>query len=93
MPGAFTFHITYWWPIGEHSKRPEPRVTLTGPADWTATPGQVEGTTGTFTVLGTPDRLRNGLTLQGQAANQRRQVEVVIPAPWLVAARAARELG
>ncbi len=87
LSGRFTFHIKYWWPVADGVASPSPRVRLVAPAGWQFTPLQMDAATGEFTVTGLPDQARNILVLEGKTGDEERHASVVIPAPWLVAAK------
>lgn len=60
------------------------KITLTVPQGWQVSPESIEATSGTFTVTGTPDHLQNQLTLKADTDGKTQQVDIQLPAPWLV---------
>ena len=82
----FQFRIRYWWPVLSKPAGDKTEVRVTVPHDWTAKPQSSEGLSGEFVVDGKPDRLKNVLTLEGVSGTDKRRAEIVIQAPWLLAA-------
>lgn len=81
------FRIKYWWSAAGGAANSSLCVTLTAPSGWQVTPPQINGATGEFMATGAPDQFQNTLTMDGQAGDEKRVASVMIPAPWLVAAK------
>ena len=80
-----TFKIKYWL-----SQVPA-QVDLAVPEGWRIVPpgasqpsGNPDPSTGEFTVVGTPDHLRNTLSLSAKQDGVDSKVDIMIPAPWLL---------
>jgi lysophospholipase L1-like esterase len=84
--GTFAFRIDYFWD-GKAAGGEVPSLALNVPSGWTVEPASRRGWTGTFQVSGVPDRRENQLTLEGCAGEATRRASIVVPAPWLVAAK------
>jgi len=82
-----TFRVRYWWPPVRQAADHKPRVELVVPKGWQVSPSAVEEFTGEFTVTGTPDQIKNILSIQGRVGDEQRRTDVPIPTPWLVAAK------
>jgi lysophospholipase L1-like esterase len=83
------FLIRYWWPVETTPAGGKPEVHVTVPQDWTTWTIEAKnsgGLSGQFLVSGKPDRLKNVFTLEGASGADKRRAEIVIPAPWLLAA-------
>jgi lysophospholipase L1-like esterase len=80
------FRVRYWWPFAPKPGDERTEVRITVPQDWTAKLQSSEGLSGEFLVSGKCDRLKNVLTMEGAVGADKRRVEIVVPAPWLLAA-------
>lgn len=63
-----------------------PQVSLRLPEGWTAAPGDVCGTEGTFHLRGRPDRVSTAVTLVASCGGRAVEQAVAVPAPWRVSA-------
>ena len=81
-----TFKVAFWFtnsvPRKEDAARPH--VQLTAPEGWTVTPASLDAASGSFTVSGPLDRLRNVLTITARQGDIATKAQVVIPPPWLI---------
>ena len=78
----FEFKVRYAW-RGEPA---DANVRLTASEGWTVEPAAAKGARGEFILKGTPDRMANRFTLEGEAGGEKSTVTGSIAAPWLVAA-------
>lgn len=81
QPGRFTFEIRAHFPTGPDHQG---ALRITPPEGWTASATTLRHSGETFTLTGTPDRLRNRFTLAMEGPGG--SVEGYLPAPWLVSA-------
>lgn len=88
-PASFVVH--YWWTPTQDATAASANVKLIVPTGWSVTPESNQGASGSFTVKGKPDQLRNILSLEGQNGAEKRRREVMIPAPWRVASGMVQE--
>ncbi|HEY3328656.1 MAG TPA: GDSL-type esterase/lipase family protein [Capsulimonadaceae bacterium] len=83
-PAGTSYRVHYWW-RDESPAKASPRVTMTPPTGWKATPLAMSATQGEFTLTGSADKLRNVFTLSASSPVGNCQVDGAIPAPWRVA--------
>lgn len=78
-----TYTITYHW-LNTNNITDTPTITLAAPQGWQVSPASLQTPTGTFTVIGNPDHLKNPLVLQAKTDDLTQETEFQLPAPWLV---------
>lgn len=81
---GFTAALTWHWTPAAGAAAAAARASLEVPAGWTVQPATMLGSTGTFTVSGRLDHLRNQVQLRVEDGGIRREQSLVIPAPWLI---------
>lgn len=80
-----TYTITYWWNAGQ-TTNPLPTVTLSPPAGWHLDSQVNAGTTGVFTVTGSPDAITSTVVLTSVSGGTQQTQTIAIPTPWRVSA-------
>ncbi len=78
-----SFEISYCW-TPSASDKSAAKAALSAPAGWKIEPAELAGPSGTFKVSGKLDHLVNVLKLAVKDAASSKEMEIKIPAPWLI---------
>ena len=80
-----SFDIVYHWTPAGFADKSEAKATLQAPAGLKPEPAELVGVTGVFKVTGKLDHLVNTLKLSVKDGAVTKDVDIAVPAPWLVA--------